>query len=158
MGILEFLAQAGLTSIGPAGGKQIAADLVVINTCCVTSTAMRKSRQAIGRAVRKSPKAAVLVIGCYSDYDKAAITRLLGTLNVGPERTIVAGHHDGDLPQVAAQLQALRAFQNVSDNLVGQVAAGGILAITGTVLDAGEDFGQGAGVSLKDRFPSLVLH
>ena len=49
------------------GGQQ--ADLVVVNTCCVTRTAMRKSRQAIRRAIRASPGAAVLVVGCYADYN-----------------------------------------------------------------------------------------
>ena len=73
-----------------------AVDLVVINTCCVTATAMSKSRQAIRRAVRRSPAAAVLVAGCYGDYDARRIAALLADLGVRPERTAVVGHH-GDL-------------------------------------------------------------
>ncbi len=69
------------------------ADVVVVNTCCVTATAMRKSRQAVRRAVRNSPGAVVFVTGCYSDYDADRIRRLLADLHVPPEKTIIAGHH-----------------------------------------------------------------
>jgi threonylcarbamoyladenosine tRNA methylthiotransferase MtaB len=41
-----------------------AADLVVVNTCTVTSIADRKSRQAVRRARRANPDAQVLVTGC----------------------------------------------------------------------------------------------
>jgi len=70
------------------------ADLVVVNTCCVTATAMRKSRQAIRRALRRSPGAAVLVAGCYGDYDGQRIRAALAELNVPPEKVALAGHHD----------------------------------------------------------------
>jgi threonylcarbamoyladenosine tRNA methylthiotransferase MtaB len=39
------------------------ADVVVVNTCTVTSVADRKSRQAIRRARRSSPSGRVLVTG-----------------------------------------------------------------------------------------------
>jgi len=55
---------------------------------------MRKSRQAIRRAVRNNPGAAVLVLGCYSDYDARAIAGVLSSLKVPPEKTFIAGHHD----------------------------------------------------------------
>ena len=45
------------------GGHE-AADLVVVNTCTVTSIADRKSRHAVRRATRTSPAAQVLVTGC----------------------------------------------------------------------------------------------
>jgi threonylcarbamoyladenosine tRNA methylthiotransferase MtaB len=40
------------------------ADLVVVNTCCVTAIADRKSRQAVRRARRANPDARILVTGC----------------------------------------------------------------------------------------------
>ena len=90
---------AALAAVGfrpAAPGATATADLVVINTCCVTTAAMRKSRQAIRRAVRASPNAAVLVTGCYSDYDAWRIEAILAALG-GPDRpTAVVGHH-GDL-------------------------------------------------------------
>ena len=71
-------------------------DLVVVNTCCVTATAMRKSRQALRRLLRRWPGAAVLVTGCYSDYDGRRIGEILTRMNVPPDRAALAGHH-GDL-------------------------------------------------------------
>lgn len=88
-----------LESIGlrPRAAAEGGADLLVVNTCCVTSAAMRKSRLAIRRAVGKSPKATVLVCGCYSDYDAPAIRRVLSQCNIPAENMHLAGHHD-DLP------------------------------------------------------------
>ena len=60
----------------PAAGEE-RPDLVIINTCCVTNTAMRKCRQAIRKALRRVPEAAVLIAGCYSDYDGREIQKLL---------------------------------------------------------------------------------
>ncbi len=40
------------------------ADLVVVNTCCVTHVASSKSRQAVARLCRKHPSARVIVAGC----------------------------------------------------------------------------------------------
>ena len=75
------------------------ADLVVINTCCVTATAMRKSRQAIRRKLRDNTNAVVLVTGCYSDYDTEAIDQILTSLGIPKHRLHVAGHHS-DLADV----------------------------------------------------------
>ena len=86
----------------PAGeGDRV--DLVVVNTCCVTVTAMRKSRQALRKALRSAPGAAVFVAGCYNDYDTRKITQLLASMEVPPERQVLAGHH-GD---VATRLEHL---------------------------------------------------
>ena len=58
--IQELLEQLGLHKIKPP--KK--ADLVVINTCCVTHTASAKSRQYIRKAQKLSPDAVVVVCGC----------------------------------------------------------------------------------------------
>lgn len=42
------------------------ADLYIVNTCAVTAEAERKSRQAVGRALKDNPKAKVIVCGCAS--------------------------------------------------------------------------------------------
>ncbi len=70
------------------------ADLVVINTCCVTRTAMRKSRQAIRRAVRAAPGAGVLVLGCYGRYDADTIAGVLAEAGVRSSQAFVLGRHD----------------------------------------------------------------
>lgn len=98
---------AALHRVGlrPADPDEPAApvDLVVVNTCCVTATAMRKSRQALRRAVRSSPRAAVLVTGCYSDYDARRLRGVLAELGVPPANIALVGHH-GD---VAARVEQL---------------------------------------------------
>ncbi len=42
------------------------ADVYVINTCTVTNTADKKSRQAIRRCIKHNPEGIIAVIGCYS--------------------------------------------------------------------------------------------
>ncbi len=86
------LIRAGLrpSQVGSNAGRP---SLVVINTCCVTATARSKSRQAIRRAVSRWPEAAVLVAGCYCDYDPAAIAELLVAAGVRPECAFIVGHH-----------------------------------------------------------------
>ena len=49
------------------------ADVVIINTCTVTHVADRKSRQAIGRALRSNPETELVVTGCYAAVAPAAI-------------------------------------------------------------------------------------
>ena len=51
-----------------------AADLVVVNTCTVTSIADRKSRQAVRRARRTNPDALVLVTGCSVAIDPESLS------------------------------------------------------------------------------------
>lgn len=42
------------------------ADMVVINTCAVTSASVRKSRNLVRRAQRANPKAKLVMTGCYA--------------------------------------------------------------------------------------------
>jgi threonylcarbamoyladenosine tRNA methylthiotransferase MtaB len=48
------------------------ADLHLVNTCTVTSTADQKSRQAVRRARRSNPHAEIVVTGCSVQVDSAA--------------------------------------------------------------------------------------
>ena len=43
-----------------------AADVYIINTCTVTATGDKKSRQMVSRAHNLSPEAAIIVAGCYA--------------------------------------------------------------------------------------------
>ncbi len=58
------------------------ADISIVNTCCVTNQADRKSRNAIRSVVRKNPNAKVFVTGCYATYEKAAIEKIEGVTDV----------------------------------------------------------------------------
>ncbi|MDP4133800.1 MAG: tRNA (N(6)-L-threonylcarbamoyladenosine(37)-C(2))-methylthiotransferase MtaB [Bacillota bacterium] len=48
------------------------ADIYLINTCSVTNTGDKKSRQAIHRARRTNPDAFIAVCGCYAQADPSA--------------------------------------------------------------------------------------
>ncbi|WP_284140444.1 MULTISPECIES: tRNA (N(6)-L-threonylcarbamoyladenosine(37)-C(2))-methylthiotransferase MtaB [unclassified Virgibacillus] len=53
-------------------------DIYVINTCTVTNTGDKKSRQIIRRAIRKNPEAVVCVTGCYAQTSPGEIMEIPG--------------------------------------------------------------------------------
>ena len=54
------------------------ADVYVINTCTVTNTGDKKSRQVIRRAIRQNPDAVICVTGCYAQTSSAEIMAIPG--------------------------------------------------------------------------------
>lgn len=54
------------------------ADIVIINTCTVTNTSDKKSRNIIRQAVKKHEKAVIVVMGCYSQVRSADIKEIDG--------------------------------------------------------------------------------
>ena len=98
-----------------AGG----ADVAVVNTCCVTHEAVRKSRQAARRAARRAER--VYVTGCAANLSGEAFVDLPANVRVVPlrsERTpaFVAGDV-GAIACVRADvgLDRVRAFVKVQD-------------------------------------------
>ena len=92
-------------------------DVAVVNTCCVTHEAVRKSRQAARRASRRAGR--VYVTGCGANLARAAFAGLPDNVTVVPlpsERTpaFVAGDV-GAVGCVDAQvgLDRVRAFVKV---------------------------------------------
>jgi threonylcarbamoyladenosine tRNA methylthiotransferase MtaB len=84
----QYDSQAMLEAFLAAGYKQAAfedaADVYVINTCTVTGTGDKKSRQAVRRALRRNPAAAVVVAGCLAqraagDLLQPGVRLVLGT-------------------------------------------------------------------------------
>ncbi|MCG1008913.1 tRNA (N(6)-L-threonylcarbamoyladenosine(37)-C(2))-methylthiotransferase MtaB [Salinicoccus sp. ID82-1] len=65
------------------------ADVFVINTCTVTNTGDKKSRQVIRRAIRNNPDAVVAVTGCYAQTAPKDIMAIPGV-------DIVIGTEDRD--------------------------------------------------------------
>ncbi|WP_077308573.1 tRNA (N(6)-L-threonylcarbamoyladenosine(37)-C(2))-methylthiotransferase MtaB [Terribacillus halophilus] len=53
-------------------------DVYVINTCTVTNTGDKKSRQIIRRAVRKNPEGVICVTGCYAQTSPGEIMEIPG--------------------------------------------------------------------------------
>jgi len=54
------------------------ADVYIINTCVVTNTGQRKSRQTIHRAIRKNPNALIVVTGCYPQMAAEEVKAIAG--------------------------------------------------------------------------------
>jgi threonylcarbamoyladenosine tRNA methylthiotransferase MtaB len=83
---------------------------VVVNSCSVTSEAVRQTRQAIRKAHRRRPDARILVTGCAAELDRAAFELM-------PEVSRVVGNSeklqafDAMTPSVAAGSHArVRSF------------------------------------------------
>lgn len=58
------------------------ADLVVVNTCSVTSTADQGARQAVRRVARENPAARIVVTGCYATRRPGEVAALPGVVRV----------------------------------------------------------------------------
>jgi len=54
------------------------ADVYIINTCTVTNTGDKKSRQIIRRAIRKNPEAVICVTGCYAQTQPNEVAKIEG--------------------------------------------------------------------------------
>ena len=61
LGFEEELRAAGAVAAAPDQ-----ADLIVVNTCSVTSTSDQGARQTIRRVARENPNARIVVTGCYA--------------------------------------------------------------------------------------------
>jgi len=77
LGIEAALRRGGAQEADPE-----AADLVVVNTCSVTTAADQSARQAIRRLARTNPRARIVVTGCYATRDPAAVAALPGVVAV----------------------------------------------------------------------------
>ena len=92
------------------------ADVYVINTCTVTNTGDKKSRQVIRRAVRQNPDAVICVTGCYAQTSPAEIMAIPGV-------DIVVGTQDrqkmlGFIDQYRQERQPINAVRNIMKNRV----------------------------------------
>ncbi len=53
-------------------------DVYIINTCTVTNTGDKKSRQVIRQAIKRNPEAVVCVVGCYAQVAKDEVLAIGG--------------------------------------------------------------------------------
>jgi threonylcarbamoyladenosine tRNA methylthiotransferase MtaB len=106
---LNFAEAETIASAAPAGE-----DWTVINSCAVTSAAVRQSRQAVRSAHRRRPDARILVTGCAAELDPRSfeampeVSRVVG--NAGKLRAfggmtspVAAGTHSRVRSFVAVQ-------------------------------------------------------
>ncbi|MGZ2415918.1 threonylcarbamoyladenosine tRNA methylthiotransferase MtaB [Staphylococcus caledonicus] len=90
------------------------ADVFVINTCTVTNTGDKKSRQIIRRAIRQNPDAVVCVTGCYAQTSSAEIMEIPGV-------DVVVGTQDrykllDYIDQFRAERQPINGVGNIMKN------------------------------------------
>ncbi|SNS59988.1 threonylcarbamoyladenosine tRNA methylthiotransferase MtaB [Bacillus sp. OK838] len=91
-------------------------DVYVINTCTVTNTGDKKSRQVIRRAIRKNPNAVIAVTGCYAQTSPAEIMAIPGV-------DIVVGTQDrvkllDYIEQFKVEREPINAVGNIMKNRV----------------------------------------
>ncbi|KRE54211.1 tRNA (N(6)-L-threonylcarbamoyladenosine(37)-C(2))-methylthiotransferase MtaB [Paenibacillus sp. Soil522] len=87
------------------------ADVYLINTCTVTNTGDKKSRQIIRRAVRRNPDAVIAVTGCYAQTSPAEIMAIEGV-------DLVIGTQDREkimtfVNQIQGDRQPVNAVRNI---------------------------------------------
>ncbi|MGH2891141.1 MAG: MiaB/RimO family radical SAM methylthiotransferase [Solirubrobacteraceae bacterium] len=120
-----MLAQRALLAAGHTEAPEHGADLHVINTCCITSEAEAKSRQAVRRSLRASER--VFVSGCATNLNARQFADL-------DERvTPLVGRAE----DVAAQLAAdVGACADLDHDILARERAAGAQAV-GAPFDAG---------------------
>nr|CRH04808.1 Putative tRNA modification enzyme, MiaB [Candidatus Magnetococcus massalia] len=59
-------------------GLRESPDVVVVNTCSVTSESDKQARQSIRRIARENPEAKIMVTGCYAQRNPEALAQLPG--------------------------------------------------------------------------------
>ena len=107
--------RSGFEKAGLTTGGDRPADLVVINTCAVTSKAGAQSRQAIRQALRRNPGCRIVVTGCYAEAAAADIADM-------PE---LAGHTFTIIGNSEKHLLVRTALQedNLPEMLIGDIMA-----------------------------------
>lgn len=86
------------------------ADVYLVNTCVVTNTGQRKSRQIINRAVRKSPLSLTVVTGCYPQTAPEEVKAIEGV------DVIIGNQERGRIVELVEQALAHKA-DTVLDNV-----------------------------------------
>jgi threonylcarbamoyladenosine tRNA methylthiotransferase MtaB len=107
------------------------AQLVVLNSCTVTSFADEDVRRTVNRVHRENPAARILVTGCYAQRAPEELAALPGVY------WVVGNSHKARIPEIVAEQLAQ------SDTYHGQIHAGDIFSqhgfLTAAVQDAAGD-------------------
>ena len=105
--------EAGLIAKGLAASDNTAnADLVVLNTCTVTSTADDEVRQVVRRIHREQPQARILITGCYAQRAPEELAAMEGV-------TFVVGNsHKTGIPDLVSDSTPYHGQIHVGDIFV----------------------------------------
>ena len=88
--------EASLMGTGLARAGRERADLVILNTCTVTSSADDDVRHTIHRIRRENPGARILVTGCYAQRAPQELAAMPGVT------WVVGNSHKGEIPGILA--------------------------------------------------------
>ena len=109
------------------------ADVYIINTCVVTNTGQRKSRQTIHRAIRKNPNALIVVTGCYPQTAAEEVKAIAGVdMIIGnQDRAQIVqlveerlAHRQTDTLDAVHKLTASTAFEEMATETQRLISAG----------------------------------
>jgi threonylcarbamoyladenosine tRNA methylthiotransferase MtaB len=96
--------EAVAASFAAAGARVVdfgqASDLVIFNTCTVTTKAEQKARREMRQALRLNIDAVIIATGCYAELDPQALHAL------APRLVVIPGGRKGDLTGLAPELCA----------------------------------------------------
>jgi len=90
--------ESGLIAKGLAPSSESAdADVLVLNTCTVTSTADDEVRQTVRRLHRERPEARILITGCYAQRAPEELAAMPGV------SLVVGNSHKSRIPELVAE-------------------------------------------------------
>ena len=147
-GIAAALAAKGLRQLDTPS----AAELVIVNTCTVTSEADQDARQTIRRIHRENPKARILVTGCYAQRRPAELAKLPGV------RWVVGNSHKTTIADVVTPklVNISTAAGSPPPAYHGEIAAGRVLV--GDIFDQQEFLSYPVTAAGQDRTrPNLKI-
>ena len=80
----SFQIEEQLIAAGGSASAAHHADLVVVNTCSVTSSADQGTRQIVRKIARENPAARIVVTGCYATRRPDEVAALPGVVQIVP--------------------------------------------------------------------------
>ncbi len=80
----SFACERDLLACGGEQARPEDADIVVVNTCSVTTAADQAARQAIRRIARRNPSARIVAAGCYATRRPTDLQALPGVIRIVP--------------------------------------------------------------------------
>ena len=80
----SFACERDLLACGGEQARPEDADVVVVNTCSVTTAADQGARQAIRRIARRNPSARIVATGCYATRRPGDVEALPGVIRIVP--------------------------------------------------------------------------
>ncbi len=113
--VAALLQDSGLAPADAAARDEPIA-LIVVNTCCVTSRAAAKSRQAIRRAVKQNRRADVLILGCCATQGSEALRQ--AALQAGCTGHVHVAGHRHDVAACAGDCATLLGERDLSNRRV----------------------------------------